>query len=165
MRQVKSETVTYHNIGRIQALARNFDFGRTDLETAHRLINDYAHSIVEHSLLVKVLGIDPLQWDPLAGMIAGGLEVVAALDLEFESVHHIASRVNHNADVTVGVRSYKVRPVILEEPAGVDQQFDEERPNRTRLGHDRRVGGWRTSGRSLRLVDGWRGRRRRRSRG
>jgi hypothetical protein len=165
MQQVKSEIITYHLIDRIQTLARNFDFVRTGFETADRFMNDYALSIVEHRLFIKVLGIDPLQWDSLTGMVASGLEVMAALDLELESIPHIASRVNYNAGVRVGVRAHKVRPVVLEGTAAVDQQLDEESPNRTRLGYDRRVGDWRARERSLRLVDGWRGWRRRRSNG
>src|SRR5258708_38630060 len=155
MHEVKLET--HHILNRIQTLLRSLGLVCTGLKTADRFMVDFALSIVEHRFLVKVLGIDPLQWDPL-GEVAGGVEVMAALDLELESVPHITSRVDQNADLRVSVRAHKVRPVILEGPAVVDQQLDQESPSRTRHGHGWWLGGWRRSGS---LLDDWRDVRRR----
>ncbi len=112
MQEVELET--HHIINRIQTLLRSLDLVCTGLKTADRFIVDFALSIIEHRFLVKVLGIDPLQRDPLHGEVTGGVEVMATLDLELESVLHITSCVDQNADFRVGVRAHKVRPVILE---------------------------------------------------
>src|SRR5258708_21821927 len=104
--EVKLET--HHILNRIQTLLRSLGLVCTGLKTADRFMVDFALSIVEHRFLVKVLGIDPLQWDPL-GEVAGGVEVMAALDLELESIPHITSRVDQNADLRVSVRAHKVR--------------------------------------------------------
>lgn len=158
MQEVKLKT--HCIIDRIQTLLRNFDLVCAGLKIADRFMVDLAYSIVQHRFLVKVLGIDPLQRDPLGGNVAGSVQVMAALDLELESAPHITSRVDLNADVRVGVRAHPVCPVILVGPAVENQQLDQESPSRTRRGHGRRLGCWRSGN----LLDDWRGRRRGRRR-
>lgn len=51
---------------------------------------------------------------------------MATLDLKFEAMPHITSRVNHNAAIRVGARAYPVRPMIFEGMATEDQQLDQE---------------------------------------
>jgi hypothetical protein len=67
-------------------------------------------------------------------------EVAAALNLELEAISHIASSVDLDSEILIGVRTHPVRPVVFEGMAIVDQQFNEEGPRRAMFRHGRRFG-------------------------
>lgn len=78
-------------------------------------------SVVEHSLLVKIFSIHPLERNLLRRV-----ELVAPADLELEAIFHVARGIDQDAGCPVGVRGYPERPVVFEWGAVVDHQFHQE---------------------------------------
>lgn len=140
--RISSWKLNYLIIDYIQSLPRGLDLMHTVLKTADGHAVDFALPTIEHRLLIKVLSIDPLQRDPLCRTVAGGVEVMAALDFKIKTILHITGCVNQNADVRVCVRANPVRPVVLEGRAVVDQQLYHESTSRTRRGYCWWAGGW-----------------------
>lgn len=127
---------TYSITSCIQALPRGLNLVRTGLELTYRHIVNLVFSVVRHRFFIKVLAINPLQRYPLRGRKFVCAEVAAALNLELETISHIASRVDLDSKILISMRTHPVRPVVF--MAIVDQQFDEEGSRRALFRHRRR---------------------------
>lgn len=129
---------TYSITSCIQALPRGLNLVRTGLELTYRHIVNLVFSVVRHRFFIKVLAINPLQRYPLRGRKFVCAEVAAALNLELETISHIASRVDLDSKILISMRTHPVRPVVFEGMAIVDQQFDKEGSRRALFRHRRR---------------------------
>jgi hypothetical protein len=65
----------------------------TGLEFTDGHVIKFVLSAVKH-LFIKVLAVDPLQWDSFRGRNFRCTEVTAALDLKLEAIPHVASSVD-----------------------------------------------------------------------
>jgi hypothetical protein len=86
-----------------QSRPRSPDLERTSLKDTNRRVVELRQAIIEHRLLVKVLAINPLQRDPTCGTIDIDREIMAALDFQPETIHHVPGGMKDNADVMLGV--------------------------------------------------------------